>query len=79
MTQRKSRKYFTLLVLDLESDTWTPEFGDYVYSCVVGEMQLEYRDKGVSKRCLTIIQTLDDQASVTEAVNRFNHTHRLGR
>lgn len=68
---RPARRYFVLVLHDAEFNRWGVEFGDYDRECVQSELD-DYRDKGVAKRFLRILTTLDRQADIDAAVAKLN-------
>ena len=68
------KKYFTLVVYDIEHKQWFNEFGDYDKECVADEMDEYihgYHD--IKPKHVKILKTLDDQKSIDAAINKLNN------
>lgn len=67
------RKYYTLLLWDLDFARYCIEFGDYDRRVVKEEMQ-DYHDsyRSIPYKLMRIIETYSDQASIDAEVKRLN-------
>ena len=69
---RKNRRYFTLAVLPkADGQQWSPQFGDYDREVVAQELE-DTREDWPKRSKFMIVETDDDQASITVAIDNLN-------